>query len=397
MSFRRHAARLGAPLLFAVAWSSASLATQVTYADPPGNDRASARKAMNEADRLREVGDLHGAMNRYMSAHAILRNPASGLELASTQAALGLLVEARMTATEAAELPVSPGEPEHFAASRRDAARLAEELEPRVPALTVAVSPEVPYGLRIDGMLVPERAHRLRFRTNPGVHVVEVQAEGYELATQRVSLAEGVHQLMHVALTPAKAAAKLEQPPPPPPPSEVVAEAPKGAAPKPAAPPPTAAPKHTASKPAAPPPTAAPVRAPEPQLEAAAPPPAPEPSLSPDEQARAEQRLRGYIGGATGGVLFLAGAIAGIASITETSSAKRECNGDLCPLRVRDRLEAADTLANVANVTIPLGLLGIGYGLYELLTIPKERAPGASRVELQITAGGAYASVRGAL
>jgi hypothetical protein len=341
-------------------------------------ERAKARKAMNEADALREAGDLRGAMDKYAIAHEVLRQPTTGLELATTQAALGLLVEARLTAADTAKLPLKKDEPAIFAESRRDAVQLAAELEPRVPALTLTVTPDVRYTLRIDGMQVPERAHGLRFRTNPGDHVVEVIADGHRPAKQHVVLGEGVNQLLHVALTPLSVAAAA--------PAPALAEKPEPA------PAPAPAPASVASAP--PPPAAEPV-APSP-AEVPAPLEAPLPPPDPYDPYRAK-RTRGYIAVIAGGVVFVGGAVSGILSITETSTAKRECAGDRCPLHLRNRLETADTLANIANVTMPLGVLGVAYGVYELLTVPDEKESRATRLDLQIGARGVLATLRGAL
>jgi hypothetical protein len=307
----------------------------VARAEATPVQQATARAALKEADQLRDAGDLRGALERYRAAQAVLREPPSGLSLVSTQAALGMLVEARQTAVDTAALPVTPNEPAEFAEARSAAAQMVAEIEPRLPVFGVLVCPAERYTLRIDGVEVPERAHKLRFRTNPGDHEVEVEASGYLHAKQIFTLAEGVHQLFQITLSPV---------------------------------------------PAAPPPTAA----------------APAPAPHPEDQA---QRVRGYVALAIGGGVMTLGAITGVMSFTETSNAKRDCPGDVCPDRLRDSLETADTLANVANVALPLGLLGVAYGMYELLTLPErpEPKPAQSQLSLQIDARGAYATLRGAL
>lgn len=298
-------------------------------------DQAAAHAALKEGDRLRDAGDLRGALERYTAAQAVLHDPPTGLSVVSAQAALGMLVEARQTAVDTAELPVVKGEPAGFAEARSAAAQTAAEIEPRLPVFGVVVTPEVPYTLRIDGMPVPEEAKLLRFRTNPGDHVVEIDAKGYLHATQTFTLAEGVHQLFQIALVATPAA----PPPAPPPPIAAVST--------------------------------------------------PAPAVDSGSHA---QRTRGYVGLVLGGSALVAGTITGVMSFSETSNAKRNCPGNVCPDRLRDTLETADTLANVANVLLPLGLLGVAYGMVELLTLPDE--PEAA-LSFSIGVGGA--TLRGKL
>jgi hypothetical protein len=300
-----------------------------------------AHAALRAGDRLRDAGDLRGALERYSAAYTMLHEPPSGLSLARTQTALGLLVEARQTAADTSALPARAGEPADFAEARDAAAQLASEIEPRLPVFGVVVTPDTPYTLRIDGTAVTENAQKLRFRTNPGEHELEIEASGYERATQVFTLGEGVHQLIQVSLYP-------------------VARAPAPAPGVAVSPPPLAA--------------------------------------APDPASQA-QRTRGYIAVAAGAAVATAGAIAGVLSFTETSNAKRDCPNDACPDRLRGPLETADTLANIANVALPIGLLGLAYGMIELLTLPAEpeasRAP--SGLSLQIDGRGAYAALRGTL
>lgn len=314
----------------------------VARAQAQAADQAAARVALKEGDRLRDAGDLRGALERYTAAQAVLHEPPTGLSIVSAQVGLGLLVEARQTAVDTAGLPVTPGEPGGFAEARSAAAQMAAEIEPRLPVFGVVVIPEVPYSLRIDGTQVPEEAKQLRFRTNPGDHVVEISARGYLRATQTFTLAEGVHQLFQIALV---------------------------ATPTPS-------------------PSASPAPSPPPPIAAAA---AGEHAEHGDSASRA-QRTRGYIGLVVGGTALVAGTITGVMSFTETSNAKRNCPDTICPDRLRDTLETADTMANVANVLLPIGLLGVAYGMFELLTLPDEPEPAVS---FSIGAGGA--TLRGKL
>lgn len=109
-------------------------------------------------------------------------------------------------------------------------------------------------------------------------------------------------------------------------------------------------------------------------------------------------RMRGYIGLGAGGAVFLVGAVSGIVSIVQTNDLKPQCQAG-CPAAARGKLDSANALANVANIAIPLGLIGIAYGVYELVTAAPARPPSAAmqHVHVEASAQGAYASWRGEL
>ena len=94
-----------------------------TLAAPSPAERETARSLMVDGDRLRSAGDLQSALARYQAAHAIMNVPTTGLALAETQAALGLLVEAR-----GRHHPVHQSD---LARARRAESRPAQEELPR--------------------------------------------------------------------------------------------------------------------------------------------------------------------------------------------------------------------------------------------------------------------------
>jgi len=285
-------------------------------------------------------GDLQGALSRYRAAHRLMRVPTTGLEVARAEAALAHLVEARAMAIDTAHQPASPGEPAIFQEARRAAERLAAELEPRIPSIAIRVNPEVDYTLTIDGIPLHAEARTLPFRTNPGEHEVAVKARGYVGVTERVTLAESRRETLQISL---RAETPVMQP------------------------------------------TAAPARV------------APSSSDATDAPAQAA-RLRGYIALGVGGAVLGAGVVAGVLSWTQTSNLDRECGEQGCPPSAGDRLSRANTLANVANVAVPLGIVALGYGLYELLTHrggPQPQAAGG--LQLHADAHMAYAGWAGSL
>lgn len=325
------------------------------WAEPSAAERETARSLMDDADRLRESGDKWGALERLQAADQIMHAPTTALELARVQASLAQLVEARASALAAATFPEVAGEPRAFTAARKAAIRLASELAPRVPDVTVVVSPAAAdLTVRIDGITWPRSARPLPFKLNPGPHMLEVAASGYAMHTAQFTLAEKQHLELKVELAPEAYMAGA------------VIVVPKAA---PAEPQPPAAQRA--------------------QLDL---------QVSSDD-ADAAGRTRGYVGVIAGGVAFAVGAVTGLISAGKTSAIHDACGGYSCPVALQSDLVTAYTLANVANVTIPVGLLGIGYGIYELIThraTDQERTASA-RLKLDVTLDRPGLSLRGAL
>jgi hypothetical protein len=302
----------------------------VAAAEPTTAERETARSLMDEGDSFRQAGDFARALERYQAADAIMHVPTTGLEVARAQAKLARLVDACTSAIGVANSAPASGEPIVFAQARAAAQVLVEQLRPRVPSLTLQVEPiGVAYELRFDGVLVPDDAHSLPYKLDPGQHVVLVQAPGYRPFTERIALAESQRIERRIRL---------------------IASAP----PPRLTPPPTAA-----SEPPRPEPAAT-VRA--------------KPTLDPNTAGRA----RGYVALGIGGAVLVAGVVTGIVAVSMSEDAKEQCAGERCPPSAAPSIDRANTMANVSNVTLPLGALGIAYGLFELLT-HLERTPDRAR------------------
>ncbi len=103
-------------------------------------DRETARSLMDQGDDLRSKGDLKAALQRFQAATEIMHVPTTAIEVARTQASLGLLVEARDTLAQIMSSVPARGEPPQFRDARLEAQKLDASLEPRVPTVTVTVS-----------------------------------------------------------------------------------------------------------------------------------------------------------------------------------------------------------------------------------------------------------------
>jgi hypothetical protein len=147
---------------------------------PTAGELETARTLYKEGKELRAAGDLPGAIEKLRAAHALGNTPVTGVELARTYVLAGKLVEAREIALSVARMTVAGDETEKSAEARADAAKLAEELRPRIPTLTVRVhglgDTEVAH-LTVDGVVIPDAAINEPLSVNPGKHDVQVRVD----------------------------------------------------------------------------------------------------------------------------------------------------------------------------------------------------------------------------
>jgi hypothetical protein len=297
------------------------LSNGVALAQPTELDRARARALMDDGDRRVVERDHQGALRAYREAHEIMGVPTTGIEVARTLAALGKLREARDVAVAVTRIPARPGEPRVFGEARRAADELARGLAARIPSLTLEIrgvqSVSEVRVLLDDAPLEPHAIGRPQ-ELDPGQHTVVVSAPGYAEQRLRSSLSEGEQETLEVTLIAVR------------PRTDVL----------------------TVTAPPAPP-------------------------LDSD----GDTSPLVFIGFGAGAAGVLVGGVAGAMSLSRTSAARELCAGDDCPPSARDDIEAAETLATVSNVGFGVALVGIGVGVYGLLSSGGSEQPvGALRV-----------------
>jgi hypothetical protein len=157
----------------------ALLGTRVAFAEPSEEERVRAREAMSAGRAARDAKGLNTALQRFTEADTIMHVPTTGLEVAKTKAALGLLVEARETARAVASSARAPGEPAPFQKARDAAGELATQLSRQVGTLRVTISG--PYDVEqtsahLDGKEVDLDALSGGLPINPGQHRLLAEA-----------------------------------------------------------------------------------------------------------------------------------------------------------------------------------------------------------------------------
>ncbi len=303
------------------------------------SDVEGAREAFKEGKRLKEAGDLKGALEKFKAAHALGRTPVTGIELARTYAELKQPVEGREICLDIARTAVAPQETQKSQDARRDASTLAEELKAKIASLTVHVK-GAPLGMdptvSIDGAEVPTAALAEVRKLNPGAHTVLAHVStGPETKTD-VTLKEGESQTIEVVV----------KPPPTPPPL----------------------PSASATT-IAPPPSAT-----------VAPPPPP-----PEKKTSALVPLG--IGLAATGVAV--GSISGLVAIGNQPK-DGECPNNKCPPgKPQDHLHTSQTAGTVSTVAWIIGGVGVGLAITGFVISGKDNKQGGTKIEPYVGLGAA--------
>jgi hypothetical protein len=306
------------------------LSSVPAVAAPSASDKETARALMKDGETKREKGDHKSALQSFHAAHAIMNVPTTGLELGRSQMDLGLLVEARDTLLGVTRLPVLPGESANMPAAREEAQALADEIEPRIPTLTinlVGVPPGTTAKVSVDDHPILAATIGVPRKHNPGEHVIAVVAGSIE-KKQAVVLAEGDTKELTIDLH---------------------------------------APELDRDEPAMP------------------------SGDEPSGDARAPNYSLMYIGIASAGVFGVVGGVTGLLAFSRAGAARDGCDGNRCPPSTHDQIESSKTFGTVS--TISFALAGAGAVVAVIGFVTARREPSAfteSRTapSLRLTIGG---------
>lgn len=197
------------------------------------SDLDRAKDLFKEANELHDKGDLKGALVKYELANKLGHTVVTSYELAKAYAEQAMLLEARDAVAEVEKIPIKPNESDKTKSSRAEAAKLATQLDARIPKLVVTLE-NVPVGstpgLTVDDQpALPAQPRKL----NPGRHAIVASVPDGPPVSATVDLAEGETRALTLSLP---QLAPAHPPPPPPPPQPV--KQPEPVAQKPVAPPP---------------------------------------------------------------------------------------------------------------------------------------------------------------
>lgn len=185
-----------------VAAATLLLSTSGAWAQASAADRETARSMMQEGRDLRDKNDLKGALSRFKAADDIMHVPTTTLEVARTQASMGLLVEALDTIAALHKTPEKPDDPQPFKDARAKADDLGTQIEAKVPSLTITVTGaaegDTP-AISIDGTSLPTAVVGLPRKVDPGHHVVTAHAATGD-AKEEIDVADGDKKDVALAL-----------------------------------------------------------------------------------------------------------------------------------------------------------------------------------------------------
>jgi hypothetical protein len=312
--------------------ASALLIGPVARADVSASDRETARSMMSEGRELRDKGDLKGALQRFKTADSLMHVPTTGLEVAKTQVALGLLLEARDTVAAIRKYPQGPNDPAPFVDARNKADDLDTGVESKIPSITITVGGtaegETP-AVSIDGASVPSSVAGLPRKVDPGHHTLTAKGQSGE-ATQEIDVAEGEKKQVQLVLSTGGEAT------------------PAGGGGE------TTPPK--------------------------------EPS-GPDNRVHGPTTLT-YISGGAGAAGIIVGAITGILSLSSTSKLKGECTNKVCSTSsAQSDYSSANSMATISDIGFIVGIVGAGVAVATLIVGHDASAEAPARTPTE-TGGG---------
>jgi hypothetical protein len=173
-----------------------------SHPEPSAGDLATARNALKEGLALREKGDLLGALGRFSTAFDLVQTPVTGFELGKTHLLLGHILQAHELFKKIGRIPPALEESQRSATARSEAARLAADLEPRIPTLRIKMRlpDEATAVVHIDDDPITTTGVVTPRSVEPGKHVVSARAgEGPE---EKVTIEIGEGETKDVELAP---------------------------------------------------------------------------------------------------------------------------------------------------------------------------------------------------
>lgn len=185
---------------------AAAMAASTAHAqerrEPSAGDLATARAALKEGLALREKGDLAESAMRLSTAFDLVPTPVTGFELGKARMMEGKVLQAHELFKKVLRMPPSMEESDRSRVAREESARLAKELEPRIPSLRLRV--KLPAGataqVHVDEEDVALTGPETLRVVDPGTHEIVAKAGDGPEQHVRVDVAEG--EVKDVELSP---------------------------------------------------------------------------------------------------------------------------------------------------------------------------------------------------
>lgn len=167
------------------------LASAIAHAaEPNAGDRETARVAFAEGNKLRDEGNVRGALDKYKAAYALAPTPVTALEVGRANMDLGHLVDAREVLLRVESMDAR-GESAKAQAARQEAAVIASKLSQRIARVTLRVVGAIDQTtVSVDGVTIPRDALAVARAMDPGRHAVLALAFGHSVQ-QTIDVRDG--------------------------------------------------------------------------------------------------------------------------------------------------------------------------------------------------------------
>jgi hypothetical protein len=199
-------------------WGAIVLLVAPAFAQAPAAQQSKARDLAARGVGVYDKGDYAAALELFTEADRAYPTPQYRIFRGRSLARLGKLASAGRLFDEAAFMRRPDPVPRGFDEAQRLARVELAELRPRIPVLRIEVEDPSDAHVSVDGQEVAPGG-RERVEVDPGEHLVEASAPGFEPWSRTVTLEEhGVFSLtIHLVRT---SPPPLAPSPPPPPPAE---------------------------------------------------------------------------------------------------------------------------------------------------------------------------------
>jgi hypothetical protein len=153
---------------------------------------AGARAAATEGVRAFNEARYAEAIDMMTRADSLVKSPVHKLYMARSYAKLGKLVRARELYIAIRREGTTQGASEAVRRAIGDAEKELQDLEPRLPYVTVAVqgAGPLPVTVTMDGVAIPQALVGVPHPIDPGVHAFQAFAEGKKSDEKQVNVAE---------------------------------------------------------------------------------------------------------------------------------------------------------------------------------------------------------------
>ncbi len=197
-SVRRSCALIVPTVIACLLWSHSAAAQS---AENSAENKAAARSLGVEGIKAANAGDCETAVDKLSRAEALYHAPTILGRLGECQVALGKLVEGTENLNKVVREQLPDDAPAAFFKARERAQKVLDQALPKIAKLKINVDPHVAgLEVRIGDSPVPLALLGADRPTDPGKHVIVAEAPGYYPATAEVTLAEGGHQNVSLAL-----------------------------------------------------------------------------------------------------------------------------------------------------------------------------------------------------